>query len=93
MMTASTGNMTMRDQERLNDFIASQKQIGMSYQIFAGECANTQLRDTFLNILNEEHQIQTDLFNQARNRGWYQVPPADASKVQQAYQKFSNPNA
>lgn len=92
-MTTNMNNMTMGDKERLNDFIASQKQIGMSYQIFAGECVNTQLRDCFLNILNEEHQIQSDLFTQAQSRGWYQTPQADANKIQQAYQKFSNPTA
>ena len=80
----------MNDQERITDFLASQKQISSSYNTFANECCNTQLRDAFLNILSDEHKIQSDLFNAAQSRGWYQVAPADSQKVSQAYQKFSS---
>ena len=79
---------TLGDKEILNDFLASQKQIASSYNTFAGECVNPQLRSTFLNILDEEHRIQADLFSDMTARGWYQVEPADRQKVAQTRQKL-----
>lgn len=81
---------TMGDQEIVNDGIASQKLISSSYDTFANECATPNLRDEFLNILKDEHQIQAELFTEMQKRGWYQVKPADQQQVMQAKQKFQN---
>lgn len=80
----------MNDQERITDLILTEKKMTGNYDTFASECVNTKLRDDFLRILNEEHMIQTDLFQKAQAKGWYQVEPAPASKVQQAATKFQN---
>ncbi len=79
----------MGDKEILQDGLISQKHITESYNIFAGECVNEQLRSTFLNILDDEHRIQADMFCSLQSNGWYQVENAPAQKVQQAKQKFS----
>lgn len=84
----NTAMNQMGDKETVNDFIASQKQIAASYNTFAGECVNEQLRSEFLCILDDEHQIQADLFNQANSRGWYQVKQADTMEINQARQKY-----
>ena len=80
---------TLGDKEILNDFLAGQKQITAAYNTFAGECVNPQLRSTFLNILDEEHRIQADLFSDMTAKGWYQVEQADRQKVAQTRQKLS----
>ena len=79
----------MTEKEILQDCLSNQKQTAASYNTFAGECVNEQLRSTMLSILNEEHKIQADLFCHMQSNGWYQVEPADQKKVQQARQKFS----
>ena len=79
----------LREKEMLQDSLISQKLITGSYNTFAGECVNEQLRGAFLNILDEEHCIQADIFSHLQTNGWYQVEPADAKKVQKARQKFS----
>ena len=79
----------MSDKEILQDGLISQKHITESYNIFAGECVNEQLRSTFLNILDDEHKIQADMFCGLQSNGWYQVENAPVQKVQQAKQKFS----
>jgi spore coat protein CotF len=79
----------MTEKELLQDGLASQKHITDSYNTFAGECVNPQLRGTFLNILDEEHHIQAELFNTMQSKGWYQVEQAPAQKVQQTRQKYS----
>ena len=79
----------MNDQERITDLILSEKKMSGNYDAFASECVNVQLRDEFLTILDQGHQTQTDLFQAAKSRGWYQVEPAPASKVSEAYNKFN----
>ena len=80
----------MNDQERMTDFICSEKKMSANYDTFASECVSLPLRDDFLSILNQSHQIQTDLFKMAQSKGWYQVEQAPQNKVSQAYTKFSN---
>ena len=80
----------MNDQERITDLILSEKKMSSNYDTFASECVNVQLRDEFLKIFNQGHKTQTDLFNMAQSKGWYQVEQAPASKVDTAYQRFNN---
>jgi len=79
----------MTEKEILLDCLSSQKHATASYNTFAGECVNEQLRSTMLNILDEEHRIQADLFCSLQSNGWYQIEQADQNKVQQTKQKFS----
>ena len=80
----------MTDQEWVTDLILGEKKMSSNYDTYASECVNTQLRDQFLQILHQGHMTQTALFNQAKSKGWYQVEQAPASKVDTAYQKYSN---
>lgn len=79
----------MGDKEVLQDALMSQKHISEGYNTFAGECANVELRDAFLNILNDEHGIQTDVFDIMQSKGWYATECAQPQKIQEARQKFS----
>ena len=74
----------------LQDCLISQKHLTDSYNTFAGECTNTQLRDAFLNILKEEHCIQSDIFSNMQTKGWYQVEAAEQQKIDQAKQKLTS---
>jgi spore coat protein CotF len=71
------------------------KGITESYNTFANECSSPALKSEFVNLLNEEHQIQHDLFSEMHKRGWYAVEQADQNKVSQAKQKYTSqsPNA
>ena len=80
----------MNDQERMTDFLISEKKMSSNYDTYASECVNTALRDEFVKIFTQGHQTQTELFQAAQAKGWYQVEPAPASKVQEAATKFQN---
>lgn len=80
----------MGDVELMNDSIASQKLISSSYDTFANECATPNLRDEFMNILKDEHQIQAEIFTEMQKRGWYQVKAADQQQISQTKQKYQN---
>jgi len=83
-------NLPMKDQEMMQDVLASQKAVTGVYNTFTNECVSPSLRDDFLNILREEHMIQADVFSEIQRRGWYNVTPAEQQKVQQTKQKFQN---
>lgn len=80
----------MTEQEILSDLLMGEKKMSSNYDTFASECVNTQLRDRFMQIFTQGHKAQTELFNAAKSKGWYQVEQAPASKVDTAFQKFSN---
>ncbi len=79
----------MTEKEILQDCLSSQKFATTNYNIWAGECVNPQLKSAFLNILDDEHKIQQDIFTDMNTNGWYPVQPAEQQKLQQVKQKFS----
>lgn len=80
----------LQDKEIMNDLLASEKAMTGSYDLLTNECATAQVRNEFLNILNEEHQIQADVFDEMKKRGWYPTPAAQQKMVDEARQKFQN---
>ena len=80
---------TMAEKDILQDCLSSQKLASANYNTFAGECKNEQLRTTMLSILNDEHQIQSDIFHTMHTNGWYPVEAAEQNKIQQTKQKFN----
>ncbi|MDR3149141.1 MAG: spore coat protein [Oscillospiraceae bacterium] len=87
---SQTQQVNFKDCEILNDALMSEKQVSATYNTFAGECASEQLKNAFLNILDDEHRIQSGIFQDMRSRGWYQVEAADVNKIKQAKQTLSS---
>ncbi len=81
-------NCNFSDREMMDDALSSQKFITDGYNTLANECATPALLAEFMNLLDEEHQIQHDVFAEMQKRGWYTTEPADQNKVNQAKQKF-----
>lgn len=82
------GNVNFGDKDMLGDALSSQKFITENYNSFANESATLSIKSEFINILNEEHQIHQEIFEEMKKRGWYQVEPADLTKINQTKQKF-----
>ncbi|SBW02040.1 conserved hypothetical protein [uncultured Eubacteriales bacterium] len=80
----------MNDQEHMDDLLLSEKKMSDNYDIFASECANIQLRDEFIKLFTQGHKTQTELFQTAQQKGWYQVEQAPENKITAAYQKYSS---
>ena len=76
------------DREMMDDALCSQKFITDGYNAYANECATPVLKTDFMNILNEEHQIQHEIFLEMQKRGWYQTEAAEQTKINQAKQKY-----
>ena len=77
------------DKEILNDGLSTQKATTDKFNTAANECVHEELRDKILNVLNQEHSIQYEVFNMVHQRGWYQTPAAEEKKVSEAKQKFA----
>ena len=80
------------DKAMLSDALMSQKFITGDYNTFANECVSQQVKNEFMSILTEEHQIQSDIFMELQKRGWYQTAPAEPAKVTQTKTKFTGQN-
>ncbi|MCL2088237.1 MAG: spore coat protein [Oscillospiraceae bacterium] len=83
-------NSHFDDKSMMNDALMTQKHITGTFNTFANECCTPKVRDEFMSILNEEHQIQSEVFTEISKRGWYQTQPAEQQKVDQAKTKFTN---
>lgn len=77
------------DQARINDALSSQKFITDGYNTGANEAAATTVKNTLMDILEDEHKIQHDLFSQMQKRGWYQTEAAPQQKIDETKTKFS----
>ena len=78
------------DQAILTDALNSQKQMTDNYNMYANECASSSLKDVIMNILNEEHKLQHEVWCEMNTRGWYQTEAAEQSKIEKEKNKFSN---
>lgn len=83
-------NVQMQEKELFDDMLSSQNFITDTYNTFTNECASPNVRNEFMRILTEEHQIQAEVFDEMSKRGWYPTSTADQQKIQQAKQKFQN---
>ena len=78
------------DKEVLSDALTSVKTATTLYNTFANECVHPEVRDTLLQVLKDEQDIQFDVFNEMHSRGLYPTPAAEQEKIDQAKQTFSS---
>ncbi len=78
----------MEDQNIFRDMLLSQKMITESYNTFANESLTPALRDELLCLLNDEHKMEAEIFDEIRGRGWYPTAAADPDKASQILKKY-----
>ena len=76
------------EKEILSDALSAQKATTALFNTSANECVHEDVRQTLIRILNEEHEIQKDVFDMMHAKGLYPTPAADEKKVQEAKQQF-----
>ena len=79
----------MNEQEKLNDALSSQKLLTSMYNTYCGESATPSVKSCLLSILEDEHRIQTEIFNEMNTRGYYPVEKAEDTKLNTTKQKFA----
>lgn len=87
MTTGTTTNFS--EKEILSDALNSTKAATSNYNTFSNECVHENVRQAMLHCLEQEHDIQQDLFEIMHAKGYYPTPAADEKKVQNTIQTFS----
>ncbi|MDD3278291.1 MAG: spore coat protein [Lachnospiraceae bacterium] len=75
------------EKEILGDALATAKFSTDNYNTFSNECAHENVRSTMMTILNEEHDIQDEIFHMMSSKGYYPTPAAEESKITETKQK------
>lgn len=79
---------TWNDRDILNDMLDAQKTVTGLYNINVNECADEHLRAAMMRILDEEHGVQAQVFDELQKRGWYPTEQAPPDKIRAAKQQF-----
>lgn len=82
-------HIPFNDKEKMMDTLNSQKNLTGGYNTFANEAATPEVKSGLMSILNEEHDIQHELWCEINSRGWYPVEKADENKLNTTKTKFS----
>lgn len=80
---------TFTEQELMNDLLTSEKQITSAYNTGITETSCQNLRQHLTKCLTDSQEIQYQLFNSMKQRGWYQTKPAASQDVQSAKTKYN----
>lgn len=78
----------LSEQDIMTDALNTEKQSITSYGTYLAEATCQQLRQELCQIINENQQIQYEIFDQIKKRGWYQTKNAQLNEVQQAVTKL-----
>ena len=76
------------EKEILGDALSAQKATTALFNTSANECVHEDVRETLLDILEEEHEIQQDVFVMMHQKGFYPTPEAEQKKVDQLKQQY-----
>ncbi len=76
------------EQEIMNDALSSEKQVIQAYGTYLAESTCENLRSELTKILNDKQQVQYQIFDAMRQKGWYNTKNANLSEVQNAASKF-----
>ena len=77
------------EKEIYGDALAAQKASTSQFNMAANECTHEDVRQTMMKILNQEHEIQKDVFDWMHAAGYYPTAAKKKKKVAEAKQKFS----
>lgn len=80
----------MNDRDRINDILALEKYLTDSFNVAVREASHEDLHRDLMQILNETHECQYNLFKQMFQKGWYKLEAEQQPALEQTYQQFSN---
>ncbi|MDQ0229670.1 spore coat protein [Metabacillus malikii] len=81
---------SMNDRDFINDMLATEKYMTGAYSIALNEASHEDLYKDIQSIFNETQNAQRRLYNTMFKHGWYKLETAEAQKLQQIHQQFSN---
>ncbi len=80
----------MKDQDISTSVLNDYKLICSSINTYITEAQNQNLRNDYINVLQDMYNCQKQMFDTMSQKGWYQVQNADMSEIARAQQQYSN---
>ena len=81
----------MTDQDRITAVLATQKYLSDGYNVAVNEAGTDELYQIQLQLLNEIHQFQREVFKLMQQKGWYKLEfEKTTDKISQKAQQFAN---
>lgn len=81
----------MNDRDRITDLLTTQKNLSAGYNLAVNEAGTDQLFQTILQLLNEVHQSQREIFKLMQKKGWYKLEfENDYPKINKKAQQFAS---
>lgn len=77
------------EKEILGDALSAQKATTALFNTAATECVHKDVHHVMMDILNEEHEIQQNVFDTMHTKGIYPTPAADDQKLQETKHQYS----
>ena len=82
-------NCSMDDKIRLFDLLSAEKYMASVYNADLMECATPEVANCFCNILEDEHRMQKQIFEELSSRGLYPTEKAPENKIQETKTKYA----
>ena len=82
-------NQPMNEKQTMTDLLCSQKFVTSVYNTYCNEASTPAMRSCLSSILQDEHRIQEEIFNEMSNKGYYKVEMAEDTKLNTEKQKFA----
>ena len=79
----------MDDRALMEDLLLVTKGVCDLYMHGTIESSTPNVQTTFNDSLNDSLTMQAEIYKAMEQRGWYKTEQAEATKVQQAYNKFT----
>ncbi len=76
--------MQFSDKDIMTDLLLDTKSVSRMYHNAVLEAANDRVRNTLIQLNNDEINLQRQIFNLMHDRNWYQVRPAEKAPWQTA---------
>lgn len=83
-------NSSFTEKQILTDALNIQKYSTDNFNMFSNECAHESVRSTVMRILNDEHDIQNEVFHMMSTKGYYPTPAAEEKKIMETRQRYQN---
>lgn len=74
--------MQFSDKDIMTDLLLGTKFMSSQYHMAVLEAANDRIRNTLIQLNNDEINLQKQMFNLMHDRNWYEVRPASTSAFQ-----------
>jgi len=88
-ITEVPNGIEMNDKDYLNSILECTKNLVNNYSYALNEASNDYIYEVIKNIFDETSRMQRGLYNLAFKHGWYQLEKAEATKINQEYNKLS----